>query len=387
MDFSIENNAYDKLLSKAGITGDGPKVQFSKVLIPFAVCWLPLAIITLLQNNFWTGDTTNSFITSFDTQARFLISMPILILAEKIVTARLGLILGQFVNSGIIIKEERAAFDEIINRKMRFLRSNWTKLAILAFCYIHVFLVIFYESEYTSSMLSWQTKMVDGETMLNFAGKWSVLISRPFILYLFYRWFLGVFVWGLMLRKISSLNLNLFAVHPDLAGGLGFVGYAVRYFSPFAFAISATVAGNMADLILLEGFHLDNLKYPFLGYIIFITLLFTIPLLSFTSKLVKAREESIFENNDFANGIFRELRKKFAKGYEKVNEKDLLSPAFSAAGDLSAVLDNALKMKFVPFTIKDIIPLWITTAIPFLAVIVLEIPASELFDKLISFLV
>ena len=251
---------------------------------------------------------------------------------------------------------------------------------------MHVFAVLFYESENTS-FLSWQLADEIGSNRMNLAGKWSTLISRPLLLFLFYRWFLRIIVWGGILRKISKLNLNLFAVHPDLAGGIGFLGYSIRYFSPVAFAISVTVVGNMVNFILIEGSHLADLRFAMLGYLIFITLLFTLPLLSFTSKLINAREQSVYENNDFANGIYRELRYKFSKGYEKVNAEDLSSPDYSAASDLSGIVNNALNMKFLPFNMKDMIPFWVMTALPFLAVVLLEVPFNELFSKLFSIVV
>lgn len=386
MEFLFEEHTYNKWLSKAGIKGGGIKLELVKVLIPFAICWLPLAIITLVQGSFWTGNINTSFISNFDTQARFLISMPILILSGKLISARLSLILGQFKNSGIINKDDFGIFDENIQKAGRFLKSKWTILLVLLVCYLQVFLVLFYENEQTS-MLSWQIKTIDGENFLNFAGKWSTLISRPFILFLFLRWLLNIIVWGWVLRKISLLKLNLFAVHPDLCGGLGFIGYALRFFSPIAFAISAAITGYMVDYILIEDADLNSLKLPIIAYFIIVTFIFITPLLSFTQKLIDAREQSIFENYDFANGIFRELRKKFLKGYDGVTAEDLKSPDFSAAGDLSAVIENALKMKYIPFTLKDLLPLWVMTALPFLTVVVMEIPISEILKGIISFMV
>lgn len=386
MEFSFEDHAYNKALNKLGNLWGGSKLKLNRVLIPILICWVPLAIITLMQGTFWTGETDNSFITNFDTQARLLVSMPIFLLAEKPISRKLGLILGQFLNSGIIIKEEKQIFQRIIQKRVAFLKSHWTDIAVLVLCYVHVISVLLYESEYTS-MLSWQMVMSDGEEALNFAGKWSALVSRPFMLFLFYRWFLRIIIWGIILRKISKLNLNLFAVHPDLAGGLGFLGYSLRFFAPVAFAISATVAGNMADFMLIEGLHLDDVKIPGFLYLIFITLLFALPLLSFTSNLAATRERSVFENYDFANGLYREFRKRLTKGFEKVTLEDLKAPDFSAVGDFNAVMENSLKMKYAPFILKDLFPLWVAALMPFLGVVLLEIPVSELFQKLISFLV
>ena len=386
MELSFENETYNRILGKAGVKSSGFSLQITKALILFVICWLPLAIITIYQGNFWTGNIDDSFITNFDTQVRFLISLPILVLSEKLISSKLGLILNQFKNSGIIKPEDFNTFHETIEKALGFLKSKWTFAFIIAVCYFQVFSVLTYESEYTS-ILSWQISDLEGEEKLNMAGKWNALISRPIVFFLFLKWILRIAVWGWILRKISKLNLNLFPVHPDLSGGLGFLGYALRFFSPIAFAISAAIAGNMADFILIEGVQLKALVLPGLAYLLFISLLFTLPLLSFVGKLIDGREQSVFENYDFANGIYRELRLKFSKGYDKVTEEDLKSPDFSAASDLSAVIENALNMKYVPFTIRDLIPLWVMTILPFLAVILLEVPLNELFKVLVSILV
>lgn len=386
MEISFENQTYNHLIRKLAPQGSSQKIKILKTLIPFIICWLPLALMTLLNGNFWTGNIENSFITNFDSQVRFLICLPILILSEELISARLGLILGQFKNSGVIEKKEYDAFDQIISKGGRFLRSKWTLVVLILICYIQVFTVLSYESEYTS-ILTWQIHDAGEGAKLNSSGWWNILISRPIVFFLFLQWLLRIIVWGWILRKISFLHLVLFPIHPDLSGGLGFIGYALRFFSPIAFAISATIAGNMIDFILIEGLSLRTFAFPGLAYFVFISLLFTLPLFSFTGKLIEAREKSVFENYDFANGMYRELRDKFLKGYDKVTAEDLKRPEFSAVSDLSDVIENSLNMKYIPFTFRDLIPLWTMVVLPFLVVVLMEIPLSELFKVILSFLV
>jgi hypothetical protein len=381
----FEDNAYNDLLKKIGFKGSGVKSDISKVIVSLIVCWLPLLVITIIKGTFWTGDISRSFITDFDIQARFLVTLPIFILADRMVSSKLALIIAQFINSGIVGNEIREDFELIIKSKTRFLRSKWTNLAILALCYLQVFLVLFYESSSTS-LLSWQVMEADGETSLNLAGKWFILISGPFLLFLFYRWLFRIIVWGILMYNISRLKLTLFPMHPDLAGSLGFLGYSIRYFSPVALAISATVAGTMADFMLAEGLHLADVRFSALGYFILMTLLFTLPLFVFSNQLINAREKSVYENYDYTNGIYRELRKEISKGHNQVTREDLKLPDFSAAADLSAVIENSLKMKFIPFTIKDLIPLWIMMTIPFLGVILIEIPVTQILQSVVSLL-
>jgi hypothetical protein len=383
MSFYSEDYAYNKLLKKIGGPGWVSKSSLLRVVIPIFVCWLPLAVITIFNHTFWTGNASTSFISNLDTQARLLISMPILILAQRIIMPKLDLVLGQFVNSGIVRSEERGIFDEIIKRKSRFLSSGWTDLAIFVFCYAHsLFMGFIYNPDL--SLHTWNTLSTGGEIIPSFAGWWSLLVSRPAVLFLFYRWLMYIIVWTIILRKISKLNLNIYTVHPDLSGGLGFLGYSIRYFTPVAFAISAAVAGRMIDAILIGGSHVSDLKISFLIYFVIITLLFAAPLLSFISKLINARDKAIFENNDFANGLFRELQKKTSKDFDKVSAEDLTIPDYSATADFSSVINNTLKMRFVPFGLKDFIALWVMTALPFIFVVLVEVPLFELVKKVLN---
>jgi hypothetical protein len=58
MNLLFEDNFYTKLLAKVGIAKNGFKMQLYKVVIPFVICWVPLAIMTLINGTFWTGDIT-----------------------------------------------------------------------------------------------------------------------------------------------------------------------------------------------------------------------------------------------------------------------------------------------------------------------------------------
>jgi len=385
MELSFSEHSYNKLLNKAGLNLYGARGLLKSVIVALAVCWLPLAIMTLIMQKFWTGNVDNSFISSFDTQARFLVTMPILILSERSVSLKLAKILAQFVSSGIIRIEDQQQFNKIVGNQVKFLKSGWTDLAIFVLCYLQVFLILFYTAENTH-LLGWGLNE-DGKS-LNMAGLWSILISRPFVLYLFYKWFLRIVVWGIILYKITRLNLNLFPPHPDRMAGLGFLPYSISYFSPVAFAVSATVAGNMADFVLIEGAHVMDLKFIALAYFIFVTFLFVSPLLLFSEKLTSAREQSIFENNDYANGIFRELQSKVAsKGFDQVNAEDMSSPEFSAVCDMSGVFSNVLNMQTLPFTLKDLIPLWAMTALPFIFVVFIEFPVIDVIKTVLDVIV
>jgi hypothetical protein len=381
-EFSFDNQRFHRILTKAGLNFFGIKGQAMQAIIFLAVCWLPLAAYALLHGSFWTGNIKTSFITHFDTQARLLIALPLLILCESRVRAQLSKIFVQFSESEIIAKAEEQRYRYIVEHNMRFLRSGWTDIALLLLCYLQVFLVFSYETTDFSSLFSWQTAEQQGVRSLNFAGRWNEFVSRPLMLFIMYRWLLRTIVWGNIMRKISNLNLNLYPLHPDQLGGLGFLGFTLGFFSPVAFAISAVVAGHFADFILLANMHLADLKFIFIVYLVFITLLFSLPLIAFTKALGNARENAIFKYYDLTAGMHRELVKRISeKGY-KVEQQDLDTQHYSAVCDFNGLIVNALQMKSLPFSLKDLLPLWIATIIPFVPVILIEIPFVEILKTL-----
>ncbi len=161
----------------------------------------------------------------------------------------------------------------------------------------------------------------------------------------------------------------------------------MRYFSLIAFAISAAIVGNMLDFMLIEGLHLTDLKVPVVGYLFFMILFFALPLLFFSSKMINAKEENVFSNYDFSNGMYREFRKKTSRSFEQVSEKDLKTSEYSAVSDYNSVMFNVIQMKYVPYTLRDFIPLLVMTAVPFIALVFMDIPINKLVKNIISFMV
>jgi hypothetical protein len=383
-DFLFEGSPYGRLLHRLGIGGKTSRDVVVRVVAIVLICWLPLAILSWMHGTFWTGNTATSFITNAGTQSRLLVTIPIFIIAEKLVSSNLAQTLGQFIRSGIVGREDKDRFESIIERRTNFLKSRWTDIIIIAICYTQVLFVYFYERDYTS-LLSWQ---LEGKGAgLNAAGYWSTLVSRPFLSFLFYRWILRIVVWGLILFRISKLRLNLFPANPDQVGGLWFLGYSIRHFSPVAFAISAAIAGSMADFVLIEGAHVQELRVPAAIYLIFITLLFALPPLSFSGKMMDARVQFIFEANSYTNGVLREIKQVISPNYNRVTGEELYRRDFSTAHDLTLLMSRAMQMRFLPFTLKDLLPLLVTAALPFVGVMLIEVPFMEVVNRAMKFII
>jgi hypothetical protein len=384
MEFSFENDKFTRFINEFQFNKTSPINLRKKALLLLLICWGPMAIYSLINGTFWTGSITNSFITHLDTQVRFLIALPIFLLAVGPVGRRLEKILRQFTEAGMMPDSHMPEFQSLIEKRIKLLNSTWPNVVIAVLCYVQVGIVLYFE-QLTPEILSWQVNVVDGEPYLNFAGKWNTLFCRPLVLFLFYKWILRILVWGNLLRTLAKIPLHLYTVHPDLVGGLGFLGYSIRSFSPVAFGISALIAGKIADFMLIEGMRLVEFRVPFLAYLVLITLLIVFPLVNFSKQLTLARETAIFNQYDFINGIYRLLNPKITKKFDKVDDQDLSSEEFGSVSDLNSLIGNTLNMRSIVFSLTDILPLWVAASLPFLPVILLEIPIAELLKTVASF--
>jgi hypothetical protein len=380
---SFGDHQFEKFLARLRLRYSERRFLMLKVAIAFFICWLPLGVLSLIYGNFWTGDFNNSFITSFEAQTRFLISLPILIIVEPLINFRLKKTLIQFHDGGLIPEHRVEEFWTLIERKVNFLQNPWTYLGIVVVCYVQVAAIFYFEVNYTS-LSSWQLEEVAGEIRLNMVGKWAVFVSRPLTLFFIYRWILRVFVWGRILARISNLDLRLSPFHADKVGGLGFLSFSVSYFAPFTFAVSVALAGNVADLMLIDGMKLADFRMPLLAYVLLMSIFFTYPLFVFARKLVELKEKSVFSMYDQIKYVYHKAEFPPSLGAMSKPMEDDKIAYISSLSDFNSMMDNVFNIRAVPFQVKDLFPLWILTLLPFLFVIMIEIPLSEILSRIVS---
>jgi hypothetical protein len=71
-----------------------------------------------------------------------------------------------------------------------------------------------------------------GTERLTVAGWWYAFVSLSLFRFVLARWYFRLIVWYIFLWRVSRLPLRLNPLHPDRAGGLGFLGNSVRAFQP-----------------------------------------------------------------------------------------------------------------------------------------------------------
>jgi hypothetical protein len=97
------------------------------------LCWLPLAVLSLAQVHFLSGARL-SFVRDIETQVRFLVALPVLILAEVIVHQRIRPVVKSFVERRVVTAEEVQKLYAAIDSAIRIRNSVIVESRFLSWC-------------------------------------------------------------------------------------------------------------------------------------------------------------------------------------------------------------------------------------------------------------
>jgi hypothetical protein len=188
-------------------------------------------------------------------------------------------------------------------------------------------------------------------------------------------------LWWILLWKTSRLDLQLDGAHPDRAGGIGFLGMTLDNFKEVAFAVSTSFAGGLANIVLLSGGEVSRHKFEIIALIAVCMGLFAGPLFFFYGQLVRTRFRDTLRYWTLWQGQKRQFHGKWMR--DSAEYPDMLGVQdFSEATDLSQILERVREMRIVPFRRVQVWPLLLAAALPFLAVMTLDVPIEEMIKRL-----
>jgi hypothetical protein len=300
------------------ITPGDPKIA-RRAIVVVLFGWVPLLVLAVVQGLAWHGGTEGSFLLDFAVHARSLVAAPLFIIAESFCIPRLGAIARHFLEAGLVAGPDRVRFDNAVSSSSRLLDSRSAELMVIigAFGLVAALMLSYPQQEF----MAWQ-RPVSGQT-LSLAGWWHVVVSVPWLLILVFGWLWRILVWGRFLWLMSRLDLQLIAAHPDLAGGLKFVGTSIRVYAPLGLALATVVAGGVANRVVHEGASLLEFGFLVAGLVVFVLFLFAGPLLVFLRNLRHLKLNGVFEYGRLATDVGREFERKWLNRAYAINESAL----------------------------------------------------------------
>ena len=349
-----------------------------------SVAWLPLLLLTAYEG-FAIGHAVRvPFLYDLEVHARYLVAIPILLIAEIVVHQRIRVVVRQFVDTGIVMPETLPAFRAAIASAMRLRNSLAVEITMVVFVFGFGWTIWQGESGLTGS--TWYA-IVDGASHhLTGAGQWYVHVSIPMFQFLLFRWYFRLVVWFVFLRRVSRLPLRVMPTHPDRAGGLGFLGLGAHAFVLVILAQSVALSAGLGSRMLFHGKTLMSFQYEIVAFVILQLLLVLGPPSVFMKTLLDLKRRGRREYGVLAARYTSEFHEKWIEGAAPAGEPLLGSSDIQSLADLANSYTVVGEMKPVPFGRDTIIQVAGAAIIPLLPLVLSIVPADEIVKKLFTLL-
>ena len=372
-----------QIFRRAYLSDNGLELLRRRIIVITAFSWLPLLVLSAVKGTAWGNLVSLPFIHDIDAHARLLISLPLIIGAEKIVHERMRDIIKVFLERRLIPERAREQFDKAAASANRLRNSLTAELLLVAFVYGVGFLFI-WRRFVALEVSSWYGVIENGKLHLSLAGWWFGLVSLPLFQFLLFRWYYRLFIWARFLWQISRIKLDLLPTHPDRSAGLGFLSNVSSAFVPLLLAQGALVAGTMANRIFYAGAHLIDFKLDIIGAVVFALLFVLGPLLAFSPQLGKVKRSGLREYGALAQGYVREFDTKWLRGGAPAGEPLIGSGDIQSLADLGNSYEVIRQMNCVPFNTKTVGQLAVTTVAPMLPLVLTMVPLDQLLQRLLK---
>jgi hypothetical protein len=258
--------------------------------------------------------------------------------------------------------------------RLRYSRvADWVCLAI---AYVWSAPHVFLPSLAPAVSATWRAVGPAQERSLSLAAWYLVAVSQPIYGFVVLHFLYRIALWWRTLWMISRLDLQLRGAHPDGGGGLMFLGLCLRTCTFAAFALAASSAGAIANLVLATGVSVVSFKYVIGIIAAMVTVLFAGPLFFFYEKLKRAKFRASLSHDRAALEQLRQFEQKWIGQSGGAGMLEVTD--FSAVIDLSSTVSTVHQMARLPFRRTQLLEVMVAALLPFLPVLALQIPIKDL---------
>jgi hypothetical protein len=349
------------------------------------LAWFPLFLLSALQGQALADEVSVPFLHDFEAHLRFLVAIPLFLVAELVVHRRLQPVIREFTVRGLVPQPQNGKFQDAIRSSLRLLSSFMPELCILFFVYAIGILVIW--NHYISlDVPTWYSTPVRDGSKLSIAGYWYVFVSLPIFQFLLLRWLFRVLVWWKFLWHMARIKLSLMPTHPDRLGGIGFIAHSVAAFAVLATAHMSVVAGQIANRIFYLDAKLLDFKVEIAAAAGYLFILFLLPLFFFMEQLAQAKRKGLREYGNLAQQYVYAFDTKWLRPANSHPAGLMGSADIQSLADLSNGYEPIRTMRLVPITSDVVMVLIVAMMIPLFPLLLTMMPVEELAAKLITLL-
>jgi hypothetical protein len=374
-----------QLLRRSHLSKDTLELVRRRVIIITLLAWLPLLVLSALEGQALGGSVAVPFLLDVEVHVRFLVALPLLIVAELVVHQRMRFVVTQFLERNLIPESGLPRFEAAIASAFRLRNSVLAEVLLIAFVYVVGVLIIWRQYVALAAATWYAIPTVEG-SKLSFAGMWYGYLSLPVFQFLLLRWYFRLFIWTRFLWQVSRIELSLVPTHPDRVGGLGFLANTVYAFTPLAVAHGALLAGLIANRIFYLGTALPDFKIEIAVLVVFLMCVVLGPLLVFAAQLAQAKRTGNREYGTLAERYVREFDAKWLRGGVPADEPLVGSGDIQSLADLANSFEVVRTMRIAPLTKEAILQLAAATLAPVVPLALTVMSLEELLKTLFGIL-
>jgi hypothetical protein len=382
-DFSlVQGGPLFQLLRRAHLRDDTLQLLRRRVVVIALLTWLPLLLLSAARGQLFGNGVAVSFLRDIETHIRFLVVVPLLLVAEFVVHQRLLPLPRAFLERNLIPEASMPRFDAAIRAAFRWRNSVVAELLLLVLVYTVGILIVWHQHTALRAD-TWYVAAGGGEA-LSPAGMWYACVSLPAFQFLLLRWYYRLLIWARFLWQVSRIRLNLVPVHPDALGGLGLLTNTVYAFTVLLVAHGAMVAAQIANRVLLLGASLPDFKLEIATVLAFLGCIVLGPLLLFSPQLARAKRTGLLEYGTFSEGYVRQFDHKWLRGGASAEEALLGSADIQSLADLSNSFAVVRAMRIAPITKYTLLQFAIAVLAPIAPLLATMMPLEALLQKLLG---
>jgi len=372
-----------QLLRRAHLSGDALELLTRRVAVLSLLTWLPLLVLSVAEGHAWGDSVKLPFLFDVDVNARFLLALPLFVVAEIVVHQRMRPVVAAFVKRGLIPDAGRAQFDAAIAAAVRLRNSIPAEVLLIALVYGIGVLVVWRNSA-AIDVATWYAEAGGGRLQPTWAGWWFGLVSLPVFQFILFRWYFRLVIWARFLWHVSRIDLQLMPTHPDRAGSLGFLSIITQAFAPLLAGQGVLLAGVIANKIFYAGAKLVDFKMEIFALVAVMLFFVVSPLLVFVPLMARARRAGLSEYGGLAQRYMREFDHKWLRGGARPEEPLLGSADVQSLADMGNSFEVVKQMKLVPFGKEMLVQLAVISLLPVAPLILTVIPLAALLDRFLQ---
>jgi len=374
-----------QLLRRARLSDDAMMLVRRRIIAIAFLAWLPLLLLSALEGRALGGSAAVPFLLDVEVHIRFLVALPLLVIAELVVHQRMRPIVQTFLDRNLIPEAAMDRFDAALRSAFRLRNSVLVEILLIAVVY-GVGVLIIWRQFTALDASTWYATPSSGGSDLSLAGMWYGYVSLPIFQFLLIRWYFRIVIWARFLWQVSRIELRLVPTHPDRLGGLGFLAGTVYAFTVLAVAHGAMLAGQLANRIFFLGASLLDYKIEIGLLVVYVLCLVFGPLLVFAPRLAQVKRLGLREYGKLAERYVREFDTKWLRGGAPADEPLVGSGDVQSLADLNNSFEVVRTMHMAPVTRDAVFRLAAAVLLPVVPLALTIMPLEELVKQLFGIL-